>query len=323
MGAEILIVGIVGLIAAGASRLVRVSKAPSRGLALLRIGSEGGGLVSPGATHSLYVPPAPSEVTRVLGLLERGQAHTSDVRRAAQLAAEVGLGDLAESLDARAEVMAEVDSFFGTVSDEGLMDLPRDDDDEDADEDVREEEDGGGDAAATPAPTVSITSIRTVTSPSPINEATDAQWSALVSALATGARGAVNADDKTLGRWRIDYRQLMSLGLVERKGAQGAAGYVWLKIGNTPVTERSFLDDEGAQYAVLERILLGHYHGIIEEWQGQIGGTVDSKPISLSGLLGLARKAGISGMAGWLCKPEDRAKFTKTGEAFDRTNGIF
>jgi hypothetical protein len=167
-----------------------------------------------------------------------------------------------------------------------------------------------------------------LTHTSPIHEATDEQWTALVDALAVGLPGEVN-EDGTLGRWGIGYRQLRDLGLVEETELREPyVAWRWKldEAGRTvPFLEAqaAFLADEGAQYMALAQVLAHHYQALISDEDKLLGREVDGRALSLSGLLGLARKAGLSGLRKWIASPSDRAKFSRTTEFVDRCNGIF
>lgn len=240
--------------------------------------------VAPAATPApRHLPP---EVAEALTLLEGGKASEAVVRRAADLADVAGHVALSDELEERADTLRLISDLAGP-----------DDNDQHT---------------------------------SPIHEATDEQWTALVDALATGTPGEVNPDG-TLGRWCIGYRQLRDLGLVEEtKMRDPYISLTWRwKLDETgrsvPFEEAqaAFLADEGAQYMALAQVLAHHYQALIGDEHKLLGREVDGRALSLSGLLGLARKAGLSGLHKWIASPADRAKFSRTTAFVDLCNGIF
>jgi hypothetical protein len=54
-----------------------------------------------------------------------------------------------------------------------------------------------------------------------------------------------------------------------------------------------------------------------------VGADVGGVKCSLSGLLGVGHMAGASGVEGWVRDATVRAKFGKTTDTFNLTNGIF
>ena len=245
---------------------------------------------------------APREVTLIMRKLEAGEATSADVRHAAVIAEAAGSTRLAHSLRERAEALEAIDELLAAPP---VLVA------------------GGSSSPAQAQPANDGGNLR-----SPIAEASDEQWTRFVEALATGEEGKVNSNG-TLGRWLIDYRQLRDLGIVtevaKRADGKGYTG-TWKRINGIESgdPEKEFLADEAAQYMALVQICLHHYAAVIEEWSGQIGGHLgDRVPITLSGLLGVARKTGLSGLGSWLANESDRKKFTLTTECFNRCNGIF
>lgn len=92
----------------------------------------------------------------------------------------------------------------------------------------------------------------------------------------------------------------------------------------TGSNNRDFSIEE--EYKLLIKSLADYGPKILELYNDHFGKddfTIDSVPISLSGLLAVAHYAGLDGMQSWVEKERDRKKFTDTTGAFQCANGIF
>lgn len=169
---------------------------------------------------------------------------------------------------------------------------------------------------------------------SPLNEVTDAAWNKFIAWCRQGALATITPG-YNLGYYLINPRQLADFGYmrnVRKVKWQGKDVYngEWVP----PNTEAKFLSDAALQYEVLQKILLNHAKAIgarykqalnttIASAAGDTGKPYEKLPITLSGLLGIAKSAGLGGLDKWLASPEDRKKFAQTTQAFVESNGIF
>jgi hypothetical protein len=55
-----------------------------------------------------------------------------------------------------------------------------------------------------------------------------------------------------------------------------------------------------------------------------VGTEVDGVPLTLSGVLSVAHRAGLPGLSSWVVNPRDRQRFSRNTTAyFTRGNGLF
>jgi hypothetical protein len=66
----------------------------------------------------------------------------------------------------------------------------------------------------------------------------------------------------------------------------------------------------------LRRAVEGRFAGVV-------GTEIEGQTATLSGLLAVARCAGLGGLATWLNDVAERAKFGRTTQAYKRATGIF
>jgi len=129
-----------------------------------------------------------------------------------------------------------------------------------------------------------------------------------------------------LGLFLFGARRLVDLGAMRdpRKGTYKGRS-VWTGTWVPPLNINKFLADSALQYKLFFASMRDYAARIRDTpaVKALIGRELDGVPITLSGILGVAHRAGWSGMQKWFSNPADRAKFTATTKAFNDCNGIF
>ena len=91
------------------------------------------------------------------------------------------------------------------------------------------------------------------------------------------------------------------------------------------------LDDAGVdrpttsseEYAALVTVAKNLQHGIEARYAGVIGTEIEGTTATLSGLLAVARCAGLGGLATWVSDAAERSRFGRTTQAYKRATGLF
>lgn len=124
-----------------------------------------------------------------------------------------------------------------------------------------------------------------------------------------------------LGLYGLDARTLADIGVVRglRRGEwQGKE--VWL--ADWAPSAATWLEDPEQQYASLAKLSRVHARTIGKKYAATIGTEFEpGAPATLSGLIAVARIAGLGGLARFVASPEDR--FPNTVRAYRAANGIF
>jgi hypothetical protein len=152
----------------------------------------------------------------------------------------------------------------------------------------------------------------------------DAKWTAY--ANATGDQKYQTVSPKGyLGRWLLGPKTALTLARYTDK-----AGTF-----RPPLTRERFLLSPMLQYDAFLTMTKAHYNEIARRgWldllpESGAGARLDAlvveaKPVTLSGLLAVAKQAGIAGLERWIKQTDaERAKYPNTMAAFRRANGIF
>jgi hypothetical protein len=82
---------------------------------------------------------------------------------------------------------------------------------------------------------------------------------------------------------------------------------------------RTEFDEEEAFADVSRRLL----DDVRRQFGDLVGRVLEGQPATLSGLMAVARYAGLGGLPGWAEQADERQHFTETTAAFRRCNGIF
>lgn len=160
---------------------------------------------------------------------------------------------------------------------------------------------------------------------SPISNLKPDFWTRFVNCI-KGNNPKLITSGFALGLFGFGARRLVDLGLMTNPHQGDYKGKtVWTGNWTPPLNINKFLSDSALQYKAFFASMRDYAQKIKNDTavQAFIGQSIDGKPISLSGILGVAHRAGWSGMKKWFTTPSDRTKFTATTEAFNKCNGIF
>lgn len=164
---------------------------------------------------------------------------------------------------------------------------------------------------------------------SPIQELSDEEWRKFVDWASRGQQRTITPN-YNLGTYLINSRQLSDYGYmrgVRKLKWQGKEVYqgTWV----SPHSLESYLSSPSLQYEVFVKILKDHSRAILTRYRHVLGKMLDSegevwakKHVTLTGLLAVAKVAGITGLTKWVNSADDRAKFTATTSAYIEANGI-
>lgn len=150
----------------------------------------------------------------------------------------------------------------------------------------------------------------------PLKDVPFAAWERFVSVMVIAPKGHVSPKNR-LGAFQMDPRRLKDIGAIDevRKNQVGSYEGKW----SSGLTASAFLGSMPLQYATFVRSV----RAMAPKVSGLVGSEVDGKKASLSGLLGVGHMAGEVGAASWIKSADERRRFGRTTEMFDRTNGIF
>lgn len=162
--------------------------------------------------------------------------------------------------------------------------------------------------------------------PSPFPRVSDDAWTKYVMGQRTGKLNTITAGF-ALGIWGLGMRVLQDLGLAKNVKLQPMS--VITTTGSEtrqvfkgdfvpPLTQQRFLSDAPTQYEAFRRMTQAHAGYISKKYANLIANAGD---VSLSGLLALAKHAGLAGMDKWMSDPSTRKE--STSAQFKKFNGMF
>lgn len=185
------------------------------------------------------------------------------------------------------------------------------------------------------APTVTV-SGGGVFYASPFPGVSDDAWAYFVERMAVGDTKTISPQFK-LGRFGYSMRRLCDLGLCcnpRQTKYQGRT--VWVAEWMPGLSQSVFLSSPDLQYQTFLQDMTDGAAYLLASYYAPAGGADvigapghDGKPVTLSGLLAVAKLASPTGLAQWLIDAVDedgvheRKKFPATTDAYLRTNGIF
>jgi len=158
---------------------------------------------------------------------------------------------------------------------------------------------------------------------SPIAGVPDEKWTAFMK-LCRGRDVGEVSPSFCLGLFNIGFVRLRELGLAtDVKQGTHNGRTVWIGTLKPPMTMARFLSRPDTQYRVFAKDMNDRAKMIREKYPNVIGKELEGTPVTLSGLLAVAKLAGTKGFHGWVNDPRQRSKFKHTTEAFKTANGLF
>ncbi len=154
---------------------------------------------------------------------------------------------------------------------------------------------------------------------SPFPGVTGAAWSKFVRYFKQGNADTVTAG-YSLGYFLMGMRALQDEGVVKNtyKGDYNGRE-VWLGDWAGAYSLEYWKANPALQYDTFVKHMKRARNAIKTRHSAFIGKTVEGKTVTLSGLMGVSKQAGLAGLAAWL----DGNRVAKTTEVFHKTNGIF
>lgn len=150
----------------------------------------------------------------------------------------------------------------------------------------------------------------------------DEYWTLYVKSVQTGGQTTITPT-YNLGLFGLGMRILEDFGYAKNvKKVNYNGKLVWKGDFAGPYSLESFLADANLQYEVFLKMTANHFNYISKKHKGimyfnQI--LVNGKQITYSGLLAVAKFAGLSGMDKWITGDRKEA----TTKAFEKSNAIF
>ena len=141
---------------------------------------------------------------------------------------------------------------------------------------------------------------------------TPGAWNKFVKALKLGKVGT-KTPKNYLGLFNLGYRRLEDLGYVTDVSKDDKG--VWSGTWRPPLSEEEFLSNAKLQYDAFVKHIIRNARVIARRHKNDI---TDKR--TLSGLLGVAHRRGLKGMAEWL---KDPSKYPKATTIYERTNQLF
>lgn len=162
--------------------------------------------------------------------------------------------------------------------------------------------------------------------PSPFPSVPTPAWSAWVHAMRAGTSPTTITPGYFLGMFGLGMQRAVDLGLAQNprqvvRGGRKVWDADWLE-PLQPGPDK-FLSMPAFQYATFRRAVAADLNAIGTQMPQAVGTEIDGVKASPSGLLAVAKLAGVHGLKAWLEDPAVRAKFPQSGALFRQVNGIF
>ena len=161
--------------------------------------------------------------------------------------------------------------------------------------------------------------------PSPFPSVAGSEWSQFAINL-RGKSAKTITPGYSLGLFGFGMRRLVDLGLASNPHKGTYKGKtVWLADWAPQLTPGpdTFLNTAQGQYNAFVKSMQLYAAQVHKEIPEAIGSTLDGKPVTLSGLLAVAHRAGWQGLKDWMGDPAVRAAHKQSGDIFNKENGLF
>lgn len=150
----------------------------------------------------------------------------------------------------------------------------------------------------------------------------DSLWTKYVKSVISAGQMTISPN-YNLGMFLINMRTLQDYNYAKNVVKQDYKGKkVWKGDFTGPYSLDKFLSDANLQYDVFVKMTRDHYKSIMDKYGESVkSGTkdIDGVPATLSGLLAVAKFAGLGGLAKWYAGDRKKA----TTDAFLKSNDIF
>lgn len=155
---------------------------------------------------------------------------------------------------------------------------------------------------------------------SPFEGVSDYRWTKFVRAIATGKPKVSSTNH--IGLFMFAYPRLVELDAATNLRKDDKGRHLADLTLSPEMSMEEFLASPEAQYKVFEGSM-EQYNGRLNPLRRYIGQSAEGKKITWSGLLGIAHRAGITGLKSWLENPGERSRFPNTTSTFLKTTEVF
>jgi len=158
---------------------------------------------------------------------------------------------------------------------------------------------------------------------SPLDGVTDEAWTKFVKRSRSARPSTVSAKYQ-LGMFAMTARDLADAGFMTTAQKQDEDGHsVWMGEWAPGKSLDEFIASPQQQYDAFMALTKLHATVIGKQKVSIIGEEIEGQKATLSGLLAVAKKAGLGGLASWVKSAKERSTFKDTTERYQQLNGIF
>jgi hypothetical protein len=159
--------------------------------------------------------------------------------------------------------------------------------------------------------------------PSPLTGVADVPWTVYVRRARVARPSGISPDNR-YGCYALSARELADAGWMLDAHKEPCGGRLcWTGTWGEGRSEEAFLADPSEQYEALAALSRLHARLVTARHPDLLGTKIEGQAATLSGLLAVARRAGLGGLRGWATDAAQRKRFPETTAAYARLNGIF